>query len=95
MGEDGVAVAEGRITLRMVRQRLQLLPEEQRTVLILVCVDGLTYRETADVLGVAIGTVMSRLSRARRALAERLPQPTSGTVSPFQRPNGRAPLRPA
>ncbi|WP_454830912.1 sigma-70 family RNA polymerase sigma factor [Pseudoxanthomonas wuyuanensis] len=44
------------------------LPTEQRALLMLVSVEGLGYREAADVLGIPIGTVMSRLSRARQAL---------------------------
>jgi RNA polymerase sigma-70 factor, ECF subfamily len=92
-GDDGAAVAEGRITLELVRRRLQEMSAEQRTVLVLVCVDGLSYRETADVLDVAIGTVMSRLSRARRELAERLNERGGGSVRLFPGPNGRAPFR--
>jgi RNA polymerase sigma factor (sigma-70 family) len=45
------------------------LSEGQRAVLLLVAVEGLSYQEASDVLGVPIGTVMSRLSRARGALA--------------------------
>ena len=45
------------------------LPEEQRTVLLLVAVEDLSYAEAARVLEVPIGTVMSRLSRARDRLA--------------------------
>ena len=44
------------------------LPEEQRTVLLLVGVEDLSYQEAARVLGVPIGTVMSRLSRGRQRL---------------------------
>ena len=44
------------------------LPEAQRVVILLVAVDGLSYKEAADVLGVPNGTVMSRLSRARYAI---------------------------
>lgn len=44
------------------------LPAEQRALLMLVSVEGLGYREAAEVLGIPIGTVMSRLSRARQAL---------------------------
>ena len=51
---------------------LSALPDEQRQPLLLTAVEGFTYRETAEILGVPIGTVMSRLSRARDALAERL-----------------------
>lgn len=49
------------------------LPVEQRALLMLVSVEGFSYREAADALGIPIGTVMSRLSRARdrlRALDE-------------------------
>lgn len=68
VGEDGERGADARLTLEAVRRALAGLPEEQRAVLVLVCVDGLSYKEAAGVLGVAIGTVMSRLSRGRRAL---------------------------
>ena len=44
------------------------MPLEQREVLLLVCVEELTYQEAARSLGVPIGTVMSRLSRAREHL---------------------------
>jgi RNA polymerase sigma-70 factor, ECF subfamily len=43
------------------------LPDEQRSLLLWVTVEGLSYEEVAGILGVPIGTVMSRLSRARRA----------------------------
>jgi RNA polymerase sigma-70 factor (ECF subfamily) len=46
------------------------LPEEQRSVLFLVSVEDLSYAETARVLGVPIGTVMSRLSRGRERLRQ-------------------------
>ncbi|MDM7969210.1 MAG: RNA polymerase sigma factor [Paracoccaceae bacterium] len=72
VGEDGRDVTENRIYLAQVRRAMQALPEEQRTVLILVCVEGLRYREVAEALGIPEGTVMSRLSRGRLALAEAL-----------------------
>lgn len=49
-------------------QALQRLPDEQRHLLLWVAVEGLSYREVATLLDVPIGTVMSRLSRARAAL---------------------------
>lgn len=58
---------------RSVLASLAQLPPEQRALLLLVAVEGLSYRESADALGLPIGTVMSRLSRARdqlRALNE-------------------------
>jgi RNA polymerase sigma-70 factor, ECF subfamily len=94
-GDDGEAIAEDRLTLAAVRRALDALSEEHRAVLILVCVDGLSYKETAGVLGVPVGTVMSRLARARQALHEELHmrrQP-SGTVIPLASPaRGAAPL---
>lgn len=59
------------LTLREVAAAMDELPEEQRSVLSLVAVAGKTYREAAEILEVPIGTVMSRLARARAALAAR------------------------
>jgi RNA polymerase sigma-70 factor, ECF subfamily len=50
---------------RDISRALEDLAEEQRSALLLVVLEGLTYREVADVQGVPIGTVMSRLARAR------------------------------
>ena len=69
-GDDGERITEARLTLGSVRGIIETLPEEQRAVLLLVCVEEMSYREVADVLEIPIGTVMSRLSRARRTLIE-------------------------
>lgn len=69
---DGRDVTETRLMLTKVEGAMAALPEEQRAVLTLVCVDGLSYAEAAAVLGIPAGTVMSRLSRARLAVAKRL-----------------------
>jgi RNA polymerase sigma-70 factor, ECF subfamily len=55
-----------------VRQGMDRLSEEHRAVLMLGVVEGLSCREMSDVLNVPIGTVMSRISRARLALREQL-----------------------
>lgn len=69
-GPSGEREVEARLTLRTVTEAIADLPEEQREVLLLVCVEEFSYREAADVLDVPIGTVMSRLARARKNLAE-------------------------
>ncbi|MFB4392184.1 MULTISPECIES: sigma-70 family RNA polymerase sigma factor [unclassified Pseudomonas] len=51
-------------------QAFALLPSEQRALLLLVSVEGLSYKEVAQALDIPIGTVMSRLSRARAALRQ-------------------------
>lgn len=63
---------EAILTLAAVRRAMATLPDQQQVVLALVCVEGLSYREAGDVLGVPIGTVMSRLARARLALTRLL-----------------------
>jgi RNA polymerase sigma-70 factor (ECF subfamily) len=55
-----------------IEQALDALPEEHRTVLLLGVVEGFTCREVSEILSIPIGTVMSRLSRARQALREQL-----------------------
>lgn len=60
---------EGQVAARAVLQSLEQLSPEQRTILLWTAVEGLSYEEVARILGVPIGTVMSRLSRARQALA--------------------------
>jgi RNA polymerase sigma-70 factor (ECF subfamily) len=47
---------------------VERLPEAQRVVMLLVAVEGLSYNEAAEVLDVPIGTIMSRLARARQAI---------------------------
>ena len=67
---------ETQATLQVFNQ----LPDEQRALILLVSVEGLSYQQTAETLGIPIGTVMSRLSRARQALRDL---------------NGETPTRPA
>lgn len=71
-GEDGRDVAENRLHLAQVRRVIDALPEDQRAVMLLICVEGMRYREAAEALGIPEGTVMSRLNRARLALAAAL-----------------------
>ena len=57
-----------RVALGETVNALMDLPEEQREVLVLVAIEGLSYREAAACLGLPVGTLMSRLGRARAAL---------------------------
>ena len=66
--EDGRRTADARLALGDVRRLADALPDEQRMVLMLVCVEELSYREAAEFMEVPIGTVMSRLARARATL---------------------------
>ena len=74
-GGDAVGEAESRLALAEVRQAIAVLSPEHRTVLLLVSVEGLAYREAAEILGLPIGTIMSRLARGRLALGRALEQP--------------------
>lgn len=69
---DGTRATEAALMLQRTQAAIDALPTEQREVILLVGVEGLAYAEAAEVLGIPKGTVMSRLSRARLALAERL-----------------------
>ena len=60
---------EARLAFTATAAAMAKLPEEQRVAVALVLVDGMAYRDAAEVLGVPIGTLTSRLFRARAALA--------------------------
>lgn len=62
------AAQEHHLRLQQVRRAFLGLPEEQRAAIHLVTIEGFAYQEAADALGVPIGTLMSRLGRARAAL---------------------------
>lgn len=66
------ATQSDRLEVRDLDRLLQRLPTEQREVLLLVGVEELSYLDVAKALGVPIGTVMSRLSRARERLRNEL-----------------------
>ena len=68
---------EQHLMLQEVRDALDRLSDEQREIILLVPVEGLAYEEVAQVLDLPIGTVRSRLSRARSALREALGQKAS------------------
>lgn len=63
---------EAHLTLAQVRDFLWTLPEDQRSAMLLVAVEGMSYKEAAEVAQVPVGTITSRLSRARRAVIEHM-----------------------
>lgn len=65
---DGTKTIANQITLNQVNQAMQKLPEEQRAILSLVVVEGMSYKDVAATLDIPVGTVMSRLARARLAM---------------------------
>lgn len=65
---DPRAASETAVAVRQIVDAVERLPEPQRIALLLVSVDGLSYREAAYTLDIPIGTVMSRISRARKAV---------------------------
>lgn len=66
---DSAEQTDDRLMLQAVQAAMMRLPEDQRIVLHLVCVEGFSYAQAAETLDIPAGTVMSRLSRARSALA--------------------------
>lgn len=70
--DESVRRADARLALAEVRRAVSRLPVEQRTALLLVTVEGLSYKEAAAVAKVPVGTIMSRLARARVALQGQL-----------------------
>lgn len=79
-------IDDSRIATITVRQGLAMLGTEAREILVLIDVAGFTYAEAAELLGIPIGTVMSRLSRARAAMLAAIGETT---VRPLRARHGR------
>ena len=71
-GVDGARAAEAHVTWMQTCEALATLPKEQRSAVALVLIDGMSYRDASEVLEIPIGTLTSRLARARDALATRI-----------------------
>ncbi|MBS0124862.1 RNA polymerase sigma factor [Thetidibacter halocola] len=72
------SLPEARLMLERARTAMAALPETQRAVMALVAIEGLSYREAAETLDIPVGTVMSRLARAREALLPALGETKGG-----------------
>lgn len=79
---------DSRMMLSAVRSAVADLSEDQRAVLLLVCVEGQSYKQAAETLSVPVGTVMSRLARARLAVGAAL----DGSVVKPEAGGSRAPV---
>ena len=77
VSDEPVRRVEARLALDEVRRAVHRLSPDQRTALLLVTVEGLSYKEAAEVMQVPVGTIMSRLARARLALQLQLDAPRS------------------
>ena len=92
---DSLPAPEGRSDAALDLERcLQRLPAEQRAVLLLVTVEDMSYADTARVLQLPLGTVMSRLSRARARLREMMDAPAAPAQPPphgAEAPGSQAP----
>ncbi len=82
LGDGGLGArrAEDRLDLARLRAAMAGLPEEQRAALALVAIEGLSYQEAADALETPIGTVMSRVARARKKLLKTTRAPNEETA---------------
>ena len=78
------------LTVGAVRAAFDRLPDPFRALVLLVDVEGLTYREAADALAVPIGTVMSRLNRGRRLLRLELARQAPGQAQARGQGRGRS-----
>jgi RNA polymerase sigma-70 factor (ECF subfamily) len=87
---DGVRDMEAKVTLSEVRAAFARLTCDQQQALLLVCVEGYSYADAAELLGIPIGTLMSRLSRARDALIVMANARTHDNVTPFPAGAGAA-----
>lgn len=82
-GDDvgGMPWEGGNLMAQEIRDALGRLPEEFRTVLTLWAVEDLAYKDIAQVMNLPVGTIMSRLHRARKQLAVMISDPESGRKS--------------
>ncbi|WP_322867916.1 RNA polymerase sigma factor [Aquicoccus sp. G2-2] len=85
---DGVMAADlsvsprhdGRLAIRDFRAAFRKLPDEQCEALVLVGVEGFTYQEAAEMCGCAVGTIKSRVNRARKRLSELMHLEDEGVI---------------
>jgi RNA polymerase sigma-70 factor, ECF subfamily len=82
VADPGAHTPEQNMMNLQIIETVERLPDTQRTVVLLVAVAGLSYGEAAKILGVPIGTIMSRLSRARQTIGARFSQQDCSSRKP-------------
>lgn len=85
---DGQKAVASSIELQQVRAFIQKLEEDNRTVLLMIAVEGRSYKDVAEELQVPIGTVTSRLARARLKLRDWLETNEAGSGDPIETSTG-------
>lgn len=71
-----------KLEVKALAKAMEQMSPEHREILVLVCVKGMQYQEVADMLSIPVGTVRSRLSRARNQLIAMMEGPTSPNYGP-------------
>jgi RNA polymerase sigma-70 factor, ECF subfamily len=71
-GDDGRIIVESRDALARAQAAMAQLPDDQRALMALVVIDGQSYKEAAAILDIPMGTVMSRIARARATIAAKM-----------------------
>lgn len=74
---------EASADLATVRESMKLLSKDLHEILVLVCIQGMRYEEVSEALQIPIGTVRSRLSRARQQLRDLMESPQKPPLPPF------------
>lgn len=79
---DPRSTSETGLAVRQIIDAVARLPEPQRIALLLVSIDGFSYQEAADALDIPVGTIMSRISRARKAIRVAFDEPRESRMRP-------------
>ena len=89
MSGASASAPRGIVSFMAIKKALGQLPEENKVAIILVAIEGYTYAEAASVIGVPVGTVASRVARARHMLAEQFREDNPLRLKVHQGDRGR------
>lgn len=85
ISERTLPVQEIELSVRDIGHALDKLPDLHKEVILLIGLEGMSYKETADIVGAPVGTVMSRLARGRKALRSLMETGYLGDKPPLRR----------